>query len=209
MNKFKMLVAATLAVGTVLAAAPAMTQGAPQGNRGAQGRHFDPVPRLTQELGLSQEQQTQLRTIFTNFHNEMQSMRNNPNAQSHRQDMFKSLEESIDKVLTPAQQKKFKEMGGLRGGFGRNGMTRVLDTLGLTPAQKTEIEAIMKDQRSQMEAVRGDSKLSEADKRSRMEEIRKSHRTSIENVLTPAQRTKLQQIMQQHGGRGGGGGVAR
>ncbi|MGC4043677.1 MAG: hypothetical protein QM758_07705 [Armatimonas sp.] len=82
--------------------------------------------------------------------------------------------------------------GRMGGGGGRGGGMRMYEQLGLKPEQKTKIEALVKKHREQSMA------------------LRKKQTDEIKAILTPEQRKKLDQQMEQMrqrfgGGPGGGG----
>jgi len=87
-------------------------------------------------------------------------------------------------------------------------MTRMLN---LTDDQQAKIKPMLEQQQQQMEALHQDSSMSQADRHSKMMEIRQSTDEQIKGVLTPEQQTKWQQMqernMQRHGGMGQGAGA--
>jgi Spy/CpxP family protein refolding chaperone len=99
--------------------------------------------------------------------------------------------------------------GPRRGGDMTAMMTRQLD---LTPDQQTQVKAINDDSRSQMMALRNDTSTPQADKRTKMMDIRKSSDDKIRALLTDEQKTKfdamqarMQERMKEHrqGAQGG------
>lgn len=74
----------------------------------------------------------------------------------------------------------------------RGDMTAMLTKrLNLTPDQQTQVKSINDDSRSQMMAVRNDTSMSQADKRAKMMDIRKSSNDKIRAILTDEQKTKF------------------
>lgn len=63
--------------------------------------------------------------------------------------------------------------------------------LNLTSDQQTQVKGINDDSRSQMMAVRNDTSMSQADKRTKMMDIRKSSDDKIRALLTDEQKTKF------------------
>lgn len=77
--------------------------------------------------------------------------------------------------------------------------------LNLTADQQTQVKAIDDDTRSQMMAIRNDTSMSKADKRSKMMDLHKSSNDKIRAVLTDDQKTKfdamqakMQERMKEH-----------
>ncbi|MBE1162104.1 hypothetical protein [Dyella acidiphila] len=89
---------------------------------------------------------------------------------------------------------------------------RLTKRLGLSDDQSSKITTILQNQQQQMSTVRGDSSLSQQDRRAKMRSIRQDSDTQINAVLTPAQQTQYtamkQQMMQRmhNGGESGGSG---
>jgi Spy/CpxP family protein refolding chaperone len=85
-------------------------------------------------------------------------------------------------------------------------LTKQLD---LTPDQVTQIKGYYADERTQMEALRGDTSLSQQDRRQKMFSIRKDTQTKFMAALTEDQKSKLKTMrenMKEHRGHGGPGG---
>jgi protein CpxP len=81
--------------------------------------------------------------------------------------------------------------------------------LNLTPDQVTQVKAIDADTMKQAMAVRNDTTLSQADKRSKMMDLHTAAQTKIRALLTDDQKTKydamqaeMKERMQNHQGGG-------
>ena len=102
----------------------------------------------------------------------------------------------------PAAPQQGEGMHGPR----RGDMTAMLTKqLNLTADQQTQVKAIDDDTRSQMMAIRNDTSMSKADKRSKMMDLHKSSNDKIRAVLTDDQKTKfdamqakMQERMKEH-----------
>ncbi len=70
--------------------------------------------------------------------------------------------------------------------------------LGLTDAQKTQMKPILQSARTQAKAVKADTSLSPADRKSKLQAIRKSTMTQIRPLLTPAQKQELRDMRRSH-----------
>lgn len=113
-----------------------------------------------------------------------------------------------DTTPTPATQAGPPPGGRGGPGGGERQLKMLTKKLNLTPDQVTQVKAIDADTRTQSEAVRSDSSLSQADKRSKMMDIHKASQDKIRAVLTPDQQTKYDAMlteMQQRRQNGGGG----
>ena len=93
--------------------------------------------------------------------------------------------------------------GGPRG----NQVEMLTKKLNLTPDQVTQVKAIDDDSRTQAMAVRNDTSLSEADRRTKMMDIRKASQDKIRAVLTDDQKTKYDEMQAKAKERRQGGGA--
>lgn len=92
---------------------------------------------------------------------------------------------------TPPDQRGIERQGnGKQGGPGR--------IPNLTDEQKGQLQTIRQQEREQIDAVKNNSTLSDAEKRSQIDTIRQNSREQSQGVLTPEQR-------QAAGNRNGGG----
>ncbi|HEY6376572.1 MAG TPA: Spy/CpxP family protein refolding chaperone [Edaphobacter sp.] len=94
------------------------------------------------------------------------------------------------------------QMGRGRGGpgMGGNQVEFLTSKLNLTPDQVTQVKAIDADSMKQASAVRDDTSLAQADRRTKMMDIRKASTDKIRAILTDDQKTKydaLQAEMQE------------
>jgi len=71
--------------------------------------------------------------------------------------------------------------------------------LNLTSDQQAKVQDILKSQQSQMETLRSDSSLSNADRHTKMMEIRKSSDDQIRALLDPDQQKKWDQMQSDRG----------
>ncbi|MEN6370749.1 MAG: hypothetical protein ABFD64_01940 [Armatimonadota bacterium] len=75
-------------------------------------------------------------------------------------------------------------------------MQQAAGKLGLTDAQKTQIQTIVKNHRDQIRQVM-QSNLAQNEKQARVQALRKDMKSAIEQVLTPEQREKAKQMREQ------------
>ena len=83
-----------------------------------------------------------------------------------------------------------EKRGGRQGGK-HNRMEKMAKELGLTATQKTRLQAIMTQTRSQSKAVRDNKSLSQTQKREKVRAIHQASRQRMSDVLTTEQRNKL------------------
>lgn len=83
-------------------------------------------------------------------------------------------------------------------GYGRHGghqLEMLTKRLNLSPDQVTQIKAINEDTRTQSMAVRSDQSLSQAERRSKMMDIRKTSQDKIRAVLNDDQKAKYDAML--------------
>jgi periplasmic protein CpxP/Spy len=85
---------------------------------------------------------------------------------------------------------------GRRGGPGR-GMAELAQKLNLTDHQKREFRQIAMESRRQSMAVRNDSSLSDADRKAKLQDVRKQAHQKMFAVLTPEQKEQLKQMREE------------
>jgi protein CpxP len=99
----------------------------------------------------------------------------------------------------PAQDQSGPPNGGHRGPGGReeHQIEFLTKKLNLTPDQVTQVKAIDDDSRAQMKALHEDTSTPNADKRSKMMDIRKASQDKIRAVLTDDQKTRYDALQAQ------------
>ena len=71
------------------------------------------------------------------------------------------------------------------------------DKLNLSDDQKTKLKPILQDEASQLNALKSDTSMTSQQKMDKAKEIRASHKSQIDTILTPDQQQKWQQMRQQ------------
>ncbi|MEM9068972.1 MAG: hypothetical protein AAGE52_10720 [Myxococcota bacterium] len=209
------LLASVVALGlggapTVLAQAdngPAIEEG--QGRRHARGRRHHRRhrhhARVLQQLDLSDNQKAQIRAIRESTRERRQELRAQGRSPENRQAMRALHQETrrlIQEVLTPAQRTRAEQ---LRAEHAENRRTRrvarMTERLSLTDAQASQVTSVLEGAATQRRAIRESSQDHDA-KRAAMRTLRQETRTSIDAILTPAQRTQAEEMRERRGRRG-------
>ena len=184
---------------------------------------------MMDELGLSDEQKTQVQTLRDAHRKEMQALRasgERPNPEKMEQ-LFAAHREQIEKILTPEQREKMAvwhgPMMGRRGGWGKGGPMmdrrdgrgkggpmmggrrgigrRPFAQLDLSDEQREQVRSLQEKQRDAVHELM--KKQREA-----MQALTKKHREAMEKVLTKEQRTALEEAKDEtfyrRGARRGG-----
>ena len=73
-----------------------------------------------------------------------------------------------------------------------------LASLNLTADQQKQVDAIMKDEKTSLDAVKADTTLEKDAKKTKSEEIRTAHHAQIRAVLTPEQQAKFDAMPASH-----------
>lgn len=153
--------------------------------------------RWLDQLKLSAAQKTKMGAIRKKQAAEMKAIFDSKLSGERKRARLKAISDSTDKqirsILTPAQQKKWDEMRKNRRammgpGMGPRGGGMTAD-LGLTPAQKSKVDGIMKRTGDQMRAIR-ESKATEEQKRAKMKALWDASNKQVRSILTPAQQKK-------------------
>ena len=189
-------VCAALAIGLATAQGGPGGPGRPPGGRpgmrmgpGGGGRWLD-------QLNLTPAQKTKVDAIMKKQGEQMRAVFNSKMTDEQKRAKWKAISDANNKqiraLLTPAQQKKWDEMQKNRremmGGMGPRGGGMTAD-LGLTPAQKSKVDGIMKRTGDQMRAIR-ESKATEEQKRAKMKALWDASNKQVRALLTPAQQKK-------------------
>jgi protein CpxP len=90
----------------------------------------------------------------------------------------------------PSPPQQMGPMGGRGGRMGGRQLEMLTSRLSLTPDQVAQVKAINEDTMKQAMAVRNDTSIAMADKRSKMMEIRKASQDKIRALLNDDQKTK-------------------
>ena len=102
------------------------------------------------------------------------------------------------------------EQGGGQWGHGQPPTTeqrlqRMTKQLSLTDDQQQKIKPILDSESTQMQALRGDSSLTQEERMAKMKQIRQASSEQIKPILTADQQQKYTEMMSHQGGYGHGG----
>ena len=177
-----------LAAGFVLADSAATPPAAGEGARGE---------RLAERLGLTTEQQEQMRTLLKAAHEQAQNA-------TDREAKAKIMREAMEKVKTTVlNDEQRKKWDGVRESVVDRARERggeMLERAGLTPEQKESAKAIMQAARTQAENA--------ADREAKAKIFREAMEKVKTTVLTDEQRKKLETAREGRGPDAGGETVA-
>lgn len=100
------------------------------------------------------------------------------------------LKERAQSILTPEQRAKLETMRTERRAERLN---RMDEKLGLSDAQRAQMERLMETKRAQFEALRGNDAISQEDRRAEFKAMAERYRSEFKNLLTEAQRQQMEE----------------
>jgi periplasmic protein CpxP/Spy len=113
--------------------------------------------------------------------------------------MAQSQQENGQAQTAPAAQQPAQQAAPNNAPENAPGMRghEMLQSLHLTDDQKAQIKKIHEGARSQMDAIRADTSLSDTDRQAKMHVIHRATMQQVRGVLTPEQRQQLRQEMRE------------
>lgn len=109
------------------------------------------------------------------------------------------------------QENSGNQNSGNPGRMGRENVDdhvkMLTEKLNLSDDQQAKVKSILTDSHQQMQAIRGDSSLSQDDRRSKMRSLREATNSKVRDVLNDDQKKQfdeMQQQMREQGKKGSG-----
>lgn len=169
-----------------------------------------------EELNLTAEQKTQMKSINETFKSQMQEINHNAalsaaDKKEKRTAILNERKEKIAALLNNEQKQKFQEIkkenqedrkeahaeGRGHDGAGRlNKMQEMSKDLNLTPDQSAKMKSINTNFRDKVKEIQGSTSLNQEQKREEMKSLSQKHRSDIESVLTEEQKKQMKEKMQ-------------
>jgi Spy/CpxP family protein refolding chaperone len=97
-----------------------------------------------------------------------------------------------------AGQGQWEGKHGHMGKRGHHRMGRAMKELNLSDAQKSQMKTIRENAKTQAQSIKGNTSLSQDQKRDQLKQLHESTRTQMEGVLTAEQKQKLEDMKKQH-----------
>jgi len=147
-------------------------------------------------LGLTQEQKTQLHNLRASMQDQIAIVRHDPTlSKVQQQEQIQQLRQTtraqIKAVFTPEQQQQLAQMKAAREA-----------KLGLTEAQRSQLKSLFSGVRQQREAILNNASLSNAQKQTQLQQIRQNTQTQLSSILTPDQLQKMHHMRRGWGWHG-------
>lgn len=203
----KKLFTGALALLLLAGAAQAQTADSTRHHKGHGGHEW------MQQLNLTADQKTQLRSIHEKQRADMKALKSNTSLtadqqKEKRKELFKSYRKQSMAVYTPEQKEQLKKFRAEHKGKGhgkdmamrghRHGGHAMMKQLNLTEAQKQQLKQFRTDGKSQFEALRNDKSLSDDQRKAKMKELRQQRSEQMKSVLTQEQLEKLKSMRKEH-----------
>ena len=183
------MIAASISLGNIARADTTTTSATPPPAAAPRAQHPGLV-ELLKQLDLTTAQQSQIDTINSNAKPQADAL------MAQMQQLRKNTMKSIMDVLTPEQQTKLKGLQE-QGSAHRAGFGEILMQLDLTDDQKSQIKTINANAQTQGNTIKADSTLTDDQRNTKMQQLRKDTMKSIMDVLTPEQQTKFKELQEQ------------
>lgn len=163
----------------------------------AQNKHPRGGFHLAKELNLTDEQKSRLQELKNDFRAKLVEIKSDTllgkdEAEAKMKALGEQYKADSKSVLTAEQVAKVKSLIGDKP-IGT--MARGMKALDLTNEQKDEMKTLNSRFKSKKDSL-NTLPLSKADKRSKLMELGKEHRASIDNILTPEQQAKMKDVRQ-------------
>lgn len=156
------------------------------------------------DLNLTDVQKTQLKTLHEAQRKEMESLKSTNVTPEQRKAIHEKYRSQFEAVLTPAQREQMKAKMQERktegdkgfekkGGFGKNAAFLDKD-LNLTTDQQAKLQGFANDFHAKAQSIRGNTGLTDDQKKEQMKNLAKQFREQMQTVLTPEQTQKMKEL---------------
>jgi Spy/CpxP family protein refolding chaperone len=167
---------------------------------------LDRIQKAVNALNLTDEQQKQMDTVFSDARDQLQSLQADlksmdPDARRQKLRSFVTdLRDQILDILTDDQKAQLKEkMSSImaqNGGGGQKlaALKSALDSMDLTDDQKKQIDQLLRDTRQKAKDLA--AQAADGDVKDQLQELRQSALGKLRDILTPDQLQELRDKMQ-------------
>lgn len=161
----------------------------------------DPITSHANVLNLRADQKSKLDSMNKAHRAQMNELRKNDSlsteAKRQQQATLQKQHHEQSLAVLDAEQvtmlKKIREDDHRKTG-GDMDTRRMQKQLNLTEDQVTKLKAMQEQNQQEMKQLRNDTSVTEANKRIRMEELRKGRKQELESILTPEQQKKFKEM---------------
>ena len=163
--------------------------------------HHDPLLSHSAELNLSAEQTAKLTDLKREHRSAMEELKRNENiTAADKEDRKHALRlkyrEASKAVLTPEQLDKWKTLVADSTYMKDKNIEEkdLQENLQLTEEQTAKLKALQLQDQAEMKTIQQDTTITEANKKFRLEELKKDRRRELESILTPDQQRKYKEM---------------
>lgn len=156
-----------------------------------------------EKLNLTDAQKQQMKSINDDFRKQMQDLNAKENItvkqqRDQRDALEKSHRQKVESILTPAQKEQLAQLKAdaekRRTEMAEKHLADLKEKLNLSDAQVAAIKSNQQKTQSKFDSLMKNESISGSDKRQQLMTLREEMRSNVESVLTPEQKTKMQQI---------------
>lgn len=153
-----------------------------------QGR--DHHQKIQKELGLSQEQSSQMEAIHTKYSTQIQAIRQDQSLtkeaiKAQVEPLIKAKDAEVKNILTPQQYTALNQIKSKHQKGGKH--KEWMQALNLTEQQEQQMKSIKDKYRPQMMAIKQDSSLDQAAKKTKLKPLKKAQMLETKKILTKEQ----------------------
>ena len=163
--------------------------------------HQDPLLSHSAELNLSADQSARLADLKREHRSAMEELKRNENiTAADKEERIHALRlkyrEASKAVLTPEQLNKLKTLVPDSTYMKDKNIDdkNLQERLQLTEDQTEKLKALQLQDQAEMTNIQQDTSLTEANKKFRLEELKKDRRRELESILTPDQQRKYKEM---------------
>ncbi len=185
----------------------------------SEGRHDNRLGKeKIAELNLTNEQKEKIKAEKEVLKKKLEELRGNTgmsaeDMKNNRVEIMKTHKEAMKAILTPEQQDQVKEMkkemkveGGKVRGEGKgqkmkDNFEEIKQDLNLSADQSAKMKTLNEELKTNMLKIRDNTSLTREQKKEQVKALMSSHKTSVDAILTAEQKTKLDAIRKEKGGR--------
>jgi hypothetical protein len=158
-------------------------------------------------INFSEAQKAQLKANRESSKQQMLELNKNDNItvkefRARKEAIYKSQKEQMDQLLTPEQknqlaqnkieQQKKHEMNAAKR------MEKMKTNLNLSDDQMNQLKANRHASQAKIKSIKENNQLSQTEKKAQLMALKEAHKKNIQQVLTPEQMSKMEEIRNNH-----------
>jgi Spy/CpxP family protein refolding chaperone len=197
----------TIVTGIVALTAFIFSASAQQPGKMMQHKHHNQMGMMMKGINFSDAQKAQLKANRESSKQQMMELNKNDNItvkefRARKEAIHKSQKEQMDKLLTPEQknqlaqnkmelQKKHEINAAKR-------MDKMKTNLNLSDDQMNQLKANRDASQAKIKSIKENNQLSQTEKKAQLMALKEAQKKNIQQVLTPEQMSKMEEIRNSH-----------